>query len=290
VGDPKLGDLEKGESMSTVTRNGFRSTFEDGIDLGDKDLEDALPGSGVTRADLEKADLNGDGIIRGRKELDLAFKVVDGVDHNRKSSSFLDAGEAGQIYRGMLAAKAPPPYYGMQIAQAARDRVAADSAGYADANAPRSPLAGLSGNVDPGVTRPSWLQDQNKCNQFVGDALTAAGVRAPTVTMADGSLHYGRAETWPARTDLFDRVTDPADVRVGDVLVRDYPRQGAGGAHVEIVTGLHPLRTTGAHETGAYEQSNGWLQGSTYNAANRSFSEANGNEVYILRPQRRIGE
>jgi hypothetical protein len=276
--------------MSTITRSGFRNTFDDGIDLGDTDLKEALQGTGVTEADLAKADLNGDGIVRGRKELDRAFKVVDGVDDNGKAGSFLDAGEAGQIYKGMLAAKAPPPYYGAEIAQAARDRAATDGAGYADANAPTSPLVQLSGNTDPGVTRPGWLQNQNKCNQFVGDALTEADVRAPTVTMADGSLHYARAESWPGRRDLFDRVTDPADVRIGDVMVRDYPRQGEGGAHVEIVTGLNPLRTTGAHETGAYEQANSWLQGATYDRANRSFSEASGNGVYILRPQRRTGE
>jgi hypothetical protein len=51
----------------------------------------------------------------------------------------------------------------------------------------------------------------------VGDALTQAGVRAPTVTMADGSLHYARAETWAGRTDLFNRVTSASDIRVGDV-------------------------------------------------------------------------
>ena len=123
----------------------------------------------------------------------------------------------------------------------------------------------------------------NKCNQFVGDSLTQAGLQAPTVRMADGSKHYSRAETWPAREDLFDRITDPAAVRVGDVVVRDYPTNGEGGAHVEVVTGLNPFRTTGAHADGAYEVQSDWLAGAQFNAANRSFSSG-GNDVYVLRP------
>jgi hypothetical protein len=107
-------------------------------------------------------------------------------------------------------------------------------------------------------------------------------------------IHQRRYAAW-CLSPVGSPATSPqrnftADGRIGDVMVRDYPRQGEGGAHVEIVTGLNPMRTTGAHETGAYEQANGWLQGATYDPANQSFSEANGNDVYILRPQRRIGE
>jgi hypothetical protein len=276
--------------MSTITRNEFKSTFDTGIDLRDKDLKDALTGTGVSEADLRKSDLNGDGIIRGRKELDAAFKVVDGVDHNGRASSFLDTGEAGQIYRGMLAAKAPPPFYGAEIARAAADRVAADGPRYAYDQAPTSPLPGLSGNTTPGVTRPAWLEQRNKCNQFVGDALTKAGVKAPTVTMVDGSLHYARAETWPARTDLFNRVTSESDIKVGDIIMRDDTSgTGEGSAHIEVITGLNPMKTTGAHDNGAYERQGNWLARATYSPTSQTWIRGN-DEIYVLRPKAKVDE
>jgi hypothetical protein len=54
------------------------------------------------------------------------------------------------------------------------------------------------------------------------------------------------------------------------------------------VTGTHPLRSTGAHSDGAYESENRFFNGTTPNAANRSFTDATGNEVYILRPKKAL--
>jgi hypothetical protein len=283
------GALE--DTMSTITRSGFRSTFESGIDLADQDLKDALRGTGVSEADLKKADLNGDGVVRGRKELDAAFNAVDGVDDNGKANSFLDTDpEAGKVYRGMLAAKAAPPYYGAEIARAAGERVASDGPRYAYDEAPTSPLAGLSGNAHPGVTRPDWLEQRNKCNQFVGDALTQARVKAPTVTMDDGSLHYARAEAWPARSDLFDRVTSASDIKIGDVVMKDYTSStGTGSAHIEVVTGVNPMKTTGAHDTGAFEQQGNWLAGATYNSTSQTWIRGT-DEIYVLRPKTKVDE
>jgi hypothetical protein len=117
----------------------------------------------------------------------------------------------------------------------------------------------------------------------VGDALTQAGIQAPTSRMQDGSLHYSRAERWPEREDLFDRITRPADVKVGDVVERDYPGTGESNAHIEVVTGLNPFRTTGAHADGAYEMQSDWLAGTTYDPTTRSFSSG-GDDIYVLRP------
>jgi hypothetical protein len=272
--------------MATITRGQFRNELGNGVDLEDPGLKDALAGTGVTEADLQSADLDGDGIVSGRGELNALFKVVDGVDHNKKSASFLDDGAAGGVYHGLLGARRPPPD-GAATAQAALDRATAQGANYAKSESPTSPLANLSGNAEPGVTQPGWLKDKNKCNQFVGDALTQAGVEAPTVSMGPGKgVHYQRAETWPNRTDLFDRVTDPNDIRPGDVVVRDYPLTGEGGGHIEVVTGVSPLRTTGAHQDGAYETENTWLDGANYHANTRSFTDTGGKDVYVLRPKR----
>jgi len=175
---------------------------------------------------------------------------------------------------------------GQAIVDAARSRVTSDGQDYAYDRAPTSPLAGLSGNTHPGVTQPGWLQNNNKCNQFVGDSLTLAGVEAPTIPMDDGTIHYAPAEAWPARHDLFQRITKPADIQVGDVIVRDYPGSGDSTAHVEVVSGTNPLRTTGAHHDGAYESTSNWFGGTTYDSNSQSFGESSGNRLYILRPNR----
>jgi hypothetical protein len=275
--------------MSKVTRQEFNSTFEHGIDLDDPDLKSALTSAGLDAAKLAKADLDGDGTIDGRRELRSAFNVVDDLDTDGNRNTFEDAGQAAELFGALKLGRKEAPYHGAAIAQAAADRVVSDGPGYAFGNAPTSPLAQLSGNAVPGTTHPAWLKDNNKCNQFVGDALTQAGVKAPTVTMANGSLHYARAETWPSRADLFDRITDRNDIKVGDVIVRDRPGSGESTAHIEVVTSVSPFKTTGAHATGAYEATGDWLAGTTANAANRSFTDG-ADELYVLRPKKLIGE
>ena len=275
--------------MSKVTRQEFNNTFAHGIDLEDADLETALQNAGIDGSKLAEADLDGDGIVSGRRELRAAFNIVDSLDRNGERNSFEKSGQAAQLFGALELGRREGPYHGAAIAQAATNRAAADPAGYAYANAPTSPLAELSGNSIPGQTRPRWLEGNNKCNQFVGDALTEAGVKAPTVTMDNGSLHYARAETWPARHDLFDRITDPSQIKVGDVIVRDRPGAGEGTAHIEVITSVSPFKTTGAHHGGASEDTGNWLAGTTANAANRSFTDG-ADELYVLRPKKLAGE
>ena len=275
--------------MSKVTRQEFNSTFAHGIDLKDADLQSALTDAGIDGAALAKADLDGDGVIDGRRELRAAFNAIDNLDGDGNRNTFEKEGRAAELFGALELGRKEAPYHGAAIAQAAADRVASDGPGYAYGSAPTSPLAELSGNAIPGQTRPAWLEDKNKCNQFVGDALTQAGVKAPTVTMANGSLHYARAETWPSRSDLFDRITDPSQIKVGDVIVRDRPGAGTSTAHIEVITGVSPLKTTGAHQGGAAEETGDWLAGTTYNAANRSFTDG-ADELYVLRPKELVGE
>lgn len=275
--------------MSKITRQEFNKAFEHGIDLQDADLQAALKDAGIDGAALAKADRDGDGVIDGQRELRAAFNVVDDLDTDGNPNTFERQGQAATLFGALELGRKEAPYYGATIAQAAVDRAASDGPGYAYANAPTSPLAELSGNAIPGQTRPAWLQDNNKCNQFVGDALTQAGVKAPTVTMASGSLHYARAESWPSRNDLFDRITDPSQIRVGDVIVRDRPGAGTSTAHIEVVTSVSPFKTTGAHQGGAAEETGNWLAGTTYNAANRSFTDG-ADELYVLRPKKLVGE
>jgi hypothetical protein len=283
-------ETDQNTMPSSITRKGFQSTFETGIDLEDSDLASSLGADGVSLAELKEADLDGDGVISGRGELNRAFNVVDSVDSDGKANSFLNAGEAASVYGALLDARRPPPYFGAAIAKAAADRVASDGPGYAFDSSPTSPLVGLSGNVKPGITRPAWLEQNNKCNAFCGDVLTQASVVAPTVTMPDGSLHYARAETWPNYKDLFTQVTNQSDIKVGDVIMRDNTAsRGASTAHIEIITGVAPMKTTGAHATGADERSEDWLAGATFNPTTGTWVRGD-DEIYVLRPKKPLAE
>lgn len=182
---------------------------------------------------------------------------------------------------------------GLGTAIAALSRAQHMGADYAFEGAPTSPHPRLSNNREPGVTRLTWLQGRNKCNQFVGDALTEAGVAMPTYRMRDGSLHYMNAEALPAQQSYFARLTSAAQLSPGDVVVVDYPEPGLGGAHAEIVSGYSAgqgkLFTTGAHASGAYERD--WsdlLDGSTFDVERGCWQRPDGSSIYLLRPIRRL--
>lgn len=273
--------------MSRIDKNQFRQTFQRGIDLNDRGTVEKLTRAGVDVAQLKaKADVNGDGRITSPAELDRLFKHVDDFDRNGSSASFDNSGRAGQEFMALVKATGATvvigasnePRFAQKILAAAKDRVASQGPNYAYSEAPTSPLTGLSGNRRPGVTQPSWLKNNNTCNQFVGDALTQAGVKAPTWAMRDGSVHYASAEKWPTFHALFDRITDPSQIKPGDVIVKDYPGSGESTAHVEIITGTSPFSSVGAHSDGAYEQnSTDWLEGATFDPSKRAF-QVNGND------------
>jgi hypothetical protein len=277
--------------MPSIDRNAFGRSLPTGINLNDPGVKQKLESAGVNVAELKaKGDVDNDGWIKGSAEIARLFAHVDGFDRNGSSQSFENAGKAGQTFQALVAAaggKVPQGEgkFAGKILDAAADRAAKQGTNYGLDGVPTSPLKGLSGNRNPGVTQPSWLKGNWKCNQFVGDSLTQAGVKAPTWPMADGSLHYASAEKWPSFTNLFDRITDPSQMRPGDVVVRDYPSSGDATAHVEIVTSVEPFKSIGAHSDAAYEkEGTSWVEGGTYNPAKRNFA-VNGNEVYILRPK-----
>ena len=282
-------------TMTTISRADFLQTFKNGIDLKAPDLAQKLDASALAK--LKALDTDGDGVIKGQTSLGQAWRVIDGFDTNGAAASIAGDGKAADIMKALTPAAASTgavsaggsTRYSDGIAKAATARAAADKEGYAFANAPTSPLKTLTSNKTPGVSRPSWLKDNNKCNQFVGDALTQAGMKMPTYTMTDGTHHYVQAEKLPQFTRHFDRVTDPKDIRAGDVFVMDYPGAGESTAHTEVITGYDKetgqMKTTGAHSDGAYEVDRGdWLGGMSYDAANKRW-DSGGNHLYIIRPK-----
>jgi hypothetical protein len=121
----------------------------------------------------------------------------------------------------------------------------------------------------------------------VGDALTQAGVKMPTNKMADGSLHYMNAESLPKQHAFFERITDPSQMRAGDVMVIDKAGIGDATAHTEVITAVGPdgAETTGAHQDGAYASPpRNLFEGATYSPERKSWSVGNG-EMFILRPK-----
>ncbi|MGV3622228.1 MAG: hypothetical protein ACO1OB_15500 [Archangium sp.] len=277
--------------MPSIDRSTFGRALQNGVNLNDPGVKAKLEAAGVDIGKLKSAgDIDGDGWIKNTAELDKVFKHVDDFDRNGSSRSFDNSGKAGQTFQALVAAAggtipSREGKFASQILDAAADRANKQGVNYGYDNAPTSPLRGLSGNKNPGVSQPSWLKNNWKCNQFVGDSLTQAGVKAPTWQMADGTVHYASAEKWPSFTNLFDRITDPSQMKPGDIVVRDYPGSGDATAHIEIVTSVEPFKSIGAHRDAAYEQAGeNWTAGGTYNAARRNF-EVGGNEVYILRPK-----
>ena len=274
--------------MTNIDRTVFLNQLRHGVDLKSAGLNDKLNLTEDQTASFKNLDRNRDHLLTG-DELRDAFRFVDALDANGSARSFDVEGEAYGVYEALLAGARPGPYYGGSIAKAAADRAQGDSAGYAYENAPTSPFAQLSGNTTAGTTRPGWLANQNKCNQFVGDALTAAGVRMPTFPMSNGTEHYMNAEKLPFQFDYFDRIVSTEDIKTGDVIVVDYPGAGESTAHTEIVTGVDPLRTTGAHNDGAHEKDWSDLFDNTApNAAERCWDSPDGDKIYVLRPTRKI--
>jgi len=271
---------------TTIDKNQFNRALAGGVNLRDTKLAEKLEAAGVPLSDITKADLNKDGVLNSPAELAAAFKTVDAFDRNGSGNSFAQAGKAGAVYDAFVGAVLPARgKFADKVVAAGMDRAAKHGPTYAKDQAPVSPNPQLTANRKPGTTVLTWLKNHWKCNQFVGDALTQAGVQAPLNKMRDGSFHYAPAEKWPTYHNLFERITDPAKMQVGDVLIRDYPSSGDATAHVEIVTSVSPFKSVGAHMDGAYEvEGASWLEGGTYNPAKKAF-DVGGNTVYVLRPK-----
>jgi hypothetical protein len=179
------------------------------------------------------------------------------------------------------------------IVLAALRRIEQDAAGYSFAGSPLSPHPEITGNAQPGFSRPRWLFQRYKCNQFVGDVLYEAGLKMPTFTMPDGSLHYMNAERLPRQESYFKTLTNPFQIRPGDLIVsNNLAVNGENGAHVEIVVSIEePGRyvTAGALKQGATLRSYpANLHQLPYDRTRRGWITGDNRSVHLLRPKRKL--
>jgi len=273
--------------MNTITRQDFLSRFSAGA---------ALERMGRPAARLARFDTDQDGVLR-RPELDRLFTDLDRRDQDGSRDSLRLSGRAARVCRLLRRGRLDRPHRGEAIAAAARDRLRRMGEEYGVAGAPTSPHPRLSHNRDPGVTRLGWLRGQWKCNQFVGDALTQAGLAMPVHRMPDGSVHYMQAEALPHQPRYFSRITALEQLRTGDLVVLDFPGRGAGTAHAEIFSEVRHrrggIRSIGAHREGASEEP-GWrsigdwhegLRAAAFDGEERRW-EHPGVTIYLLRPIR----
>ena len=273
--------------MTNIARHTFKQDLKYGVNLKNLNIGANLQEKGINKEDIQKLDTNKDGILKGR-ELNGLFNYTDGFDKNGSGNSFATDQTGGVLYGALKKAKKEGPYYCKEILKAAENRDAKDSMGYAYANAPTSPYKELSGNRVPGTTRPAWLKNNWKCNQFVGDTLVQAGFEMPAWKMPNGTKHYVTAEQMPRFKNHFDRITDLNKMKPGDVFVLDRPATGEATAHTEIISKVHgngEFSSVGAHEDGAYEENKTYLEdGAVYNPQKRGWDLPDGDTFYMLRP------
>lgn len=270
-----------------IDRDTFHAELSSGVALDHPTLA-ASPGATA----LRRLDTNGDGHLTGR-ELSGAFNWVDRYDADGSGHTFREQGPAAQAFAALRAARLTPEALGEAVARAASERVRTHGADYALMAAPTSPHPGLSGNRAPEQTRLTWLVGYYKCNQFVGDVLTQAGLAFPTHRMPDGSQHYVAAEQVLRHPEHFTRLSSLAQARPGDVLVRDYARRGEEGAHLEVLTRVHPdgrgFTSAGAHELGASESdAYGRLLAQASFDAGRGCWVVDGDCYFLLRPKKTL--
>jgi hypothetical protein len=242
----------------SIDRAGFKNTFRNGIDMMQAALRSRLDAATLARLDA----LAGPDRVIPPGRLDAAFQVVDDIDRNRNAQSFDETDPAVKaVYDALLLGRITLGADGRGVKDAALALIRSDGAGYAYEASPKSTEhPRLRGNVPGGADRLGWLDNNNKCNVFVCEALTRAGFEVPLVAHPGNVAHYQIAEQLPHSPQHFDRLRDLAQVQAGDVIVNDYPGRGGSTAHTEVITlverdasgKITRLETAGAHADGAY--------------------------------------
>ncbi len=207
-----------------------RQTFQRELSNKSIDVKRAAADKRLEDIDVEGADLDGDGVIKGAQETAALFKAVDDLDRDGRSGSVKLGTRSGartvaprllalaeharadglakQVKKGIAAAKAieaaPDPALTKGVADAAK-KLVDDRA--ADFGVPNKWV-----NSDPTHAAPTGrpihgTEDRWKCNLFAGNALAAAGFQAPKYNNADPAKgergEYPNANQWHKFSDAY---------------------------------------------------------------------------------------
>ncbi len=125
----------------------------------------------------------------------------------------------------------------------AQKRVEQFGPSYAVAASAFSPNPKFPGNAHPDATALGSTKGVWKCNMFVGDVLSAAGLKPPQY----GDGWYALSQEWHGYTDRFT-VIAAAKAQPGDVLTidRGATKESEGGGHAVVLAST--IRADGSYE------------------------------------------
>ena len=240
--------------MDGISRARSGSTFDNlHVGVDDPTPEATAGAAGLDLGALGRGDGHTDGLIAGDGGMARVYDAVNTLD--RRTPDLASRTEVAVYGAQQRAAIAPAPIAaaeGRRLAGAAR-RMLAEETPAATGKSPWS-LAGTVTCRNPEITSPRYGDGVWKCNVFVGEAFSRAGLHFPLSSVG----HYASANSLATQRASFQSVANLSDVRPGDLV--SINRRGESG-HVEIVTDVarqadgqvRTITTLGAHEQGLAE-------------------------------------
>jgi hypothetical protein len=300
--------------MSTIKRSSFVDSHANkSLSLEklrqDKAARSSLAKAGSSVEQVAKADLDKDGRIAGRSELEALFKQADVFDHDGCAQSLVDKDSSGKQTKAgsVLAAvegsfaQTPGSRTGQAIASAALNRIARFGECYGVDGAWKSCNPGIPGNRNPDETCFNAMKGHWKCNLFAMDCLYQAGFLPPTYSK-DGKGWY------PIAVDLHKYAEGPNRFfdKAGEVKLEGLSAEAREKAVEEILKRAQPGDLLIVNHPGPDESdgghcrvvtANNYASDGTIDCAQASFDSARveaeelssftGEEaVYLLRPCR----
>ena len=237
----------------------------------DEGAREQLAQAGSSVEQVAKADLNNDGKVSGKTELEALFRHADHFDRDGFSRSLVDLDGSGKrtaagnvlaavegSFEAAAVAPVPTGPTGKEIAQAALDRIERFGDDYGVPGAWKSCNPGIPGNKNPDKTSYSGMKGRWKCNLYAMDTLHQAGFQTPTYGK-DGKGWYpvavdlhnfakgpNRCFDNKGEVKLADLDSDARKAAVEDILSRAQPGDliivnhngpdAADGGHCRVVT------------------------------------------------------
>ncbi len=231
----------------------------------DEGAKQQLAAAGSSVDKVAKADLNGDGKVSGRGELEALFRHADNFDRDGSARSLIDLDASGKrTAAGSVLAAVEASFQsttkgptGEEIAEAALERIDRLGQSYGVEGSWKSCNPGIPGNSRPD-DRSLGAKGRWKCNLFAMDVLYQAGFQ-PATYSGDGKGWYPVAVDLPKYAKgakrFFDNLGevklegldyDAKKAAIEDIMRRAEPgdliivnHQGpdvADGGHCRVVT------------------------------------------------------